>query len=373
MIEKRSSKNTKTIQHPLFGISFKNWIQLLERNGGVDTAFFARGTFITLGCIAMMPIRIISKLKYDLKIDNTDITNPPVFIIGHWRSGTTYLHELLSMDPQFCYVSLWNTLMPDSFLLLDSIKHFLANFLPEERPMDSIKVKIDGPYEEEAGIAASSPWSFFHCLHFPKNAEEQYLKSIHFQNLSQEEKIEWKQNFLKFMKSVTFANKNKRLLLKNPANTARITTMLELFPNALFIHIYRNPYKVYLSTKKMRLRVLDKLALQTANDQNIETQVIDNYKRVMTTFFEQQKLIPKNQYAEIKYEDLVKDPITQVQKIYSTLQLSGFDKALPEMKRYLESKKHYKTNVYKIDEQIIQHVNNNWKFTIDRWDYKPPI
>ena len=270
------NKNTQTIQHPLFGISLKNWIQLSDRNGGVDSTYFARGVCITLGSIALMPIRIISRIKYDAKINNTAIKNPPVFIVGHWRSGTTYLHELLSKDPQFCYVSLWNTLMPDSFILLDSIKHFLANFLPDERPMDAIKVEIDGPYEEEAGIAAISLWSFFHCLHFPKNAEEQYQKSMHFNDLSNEEKTEWTQKFLWFMKSVTFTNNGKRLLLKNPANTARIDTMFKLFPNALFIHIYRNPYNVYLSTKKMRTRVLDKLALQTAKDEDIETQVIEN-------------------------------------------------------------------------------------------------
>ena len=372
MKEKNNQKNTKTIQHPLFGITFKNWMQLLNLNGGIDSNYFARGAFITIGSIVMLPVRIISRLKYESKINNTEIKNPPVFIVGHWRSGTTYLHELLSEDPQFCYVSLWNTIMPDSYLLLNSTKKFLSNFIPDERPMDSIKVDIDGPYEEEAGIAATSPWSFFHCLHFARNAEEQYLKSIHFENLTDKEKTEWDNNFLKFMKSVTYANNGKRLLLKNPANTARIPTLLELFPNAYFIHIYRNPYKVYLSTKKMRTRVLDKLALQNAKEEEIETQVIETYKRVMNSFFKQQKLIPKERYVEISYEELVKDPIKQVRKIYSKLKLPGFKDALPGMKKYLDSKKNYKTNVYKIDEKIINHVYNNWKFTIDLWDYKPP-
>ena len=372
MSQKKNHKNTKTIQHPLFGISLKNWIQLLERNGGVDRPYLLRGIFITIGSIVILPIRFLAKLLYGKKINETSIQNPPVFIIGHWRSGTTYLHELLSQDPQFCYVSLWNTLMPDSYVLLNPIKHFLAHFLPDERPMDSIKVEIDGPYEEEAGIAALSPWSFFHCLHFPKNAEEQYVKSIHFDKLTDKEKTEWKQKFLWFMKSVTFTNNGKRLLLKNPANTARIETMLDLFPNAFFIHLYRNPYTVYLSTKKMRTRVLDKLALQNAKDHDIETQIIENYIRVMTTFFSQQKLIPKEQYVEIKYEDLVKDPISQVKKIYTILKLPGFENALPGMKRYLESKRDYKTNIYKIDEKVIQHVSKHWAFTIHRWNYSPP-
>jgi len=364
--------NKKTIQHPLFGISTKKWIQLLEKNGRVEKGFLTRGTFITLSSIFTTPVRIFFKIKYESKIKNLKIKHSPVIIIGHWRSGTTYLHELFSQDPQFCYVSLWNTLLPEGFLVLEPIKNFLSNFLPKKRPMDSIKVDIDGPYEEEAGIAVLSQWSFFHCLHFARNAEEQYLKSIHFNNLKREEINQWKQNYLTFMKTVTYANNGKRLLLKNPANTARITTLLELFPKAKFIHIYRNPYKVYLSTIKMRNRVLDKLALQNANQEEIEKQVIENYKRLMNSFFEQKKQIPKDKLIEIKYEDLVSDPIIQVKKIYSKLKLPGLKDALPGMKKYLDSKKNYKTNVYKIDEKIPNHVYNNWSFTIDRWGYNPP-
>ena len=365
-------KNKLAPQHPLFGISLKNWIQLLERNGGVDKKYYAKGSFITFFSIFIAPVRMIFKLKYGSKIKNMEIKHPPVFIIGHWRSGTTYLHELISEDPQFCYVSLWHTLLPDSFLILERIKKFLANFLPKERPMDSIEVDIDGPYEEEAGIAVISLWSFFHGLHFPKNAEEQYLKSIHYEGLTDKEMEEWKNGYLQFMKNVSYANDGKRLLLKDPANTARIPLLLELFPDAKFIHIYRNPYKIYLSTIKMRNKVLEKLALQEGNKDEIEKQVTENYKRLMESFFDQQKLIPKENFVEISYEDLVKDPIQEVKNIYSKLKLLGFNNALPGIDKYLERKKDYKTNVYKIDEKIIKHVENHWDFTIKRWGYKPP-
>jgi omega-hydroxy-beta-dihydromenaquinone-9 sulfotransferase len=372
MTEQKNQKNNHTAQHPLFGISIRNWIQLLEKNGGVDREYLHRAIFITLTSIGTIPARILFQIKYSSKINQTKILHPPVFIIGHWRSGTTYIHELLSQDPQFCYVSLWNTLLPDSFLILEPIKKFLSRFLPSERPMDAIKVDMDGPYEDEAALAVLYPWSFFHCLHFPRNAEEQYIKSIHFQNLSSEEKNQWKKTYLKFIKTVTLANKGKRFLSKNPPNTARITALLELFPEAKFIHIYRSPYKVYLSTKKMRKNVLDKLALQNASEEELEQQVTENYIRLMKSYFEQKEQIQKDKLVEIKYEDLTSNPIEQVKKIYSTLKLPGFEDALPEMKKYLEKQSKYKTNVYTIDEKIVNHVNKNWKFAIDRWRYTPP-
>jgi len=119
------------------------------------------------------------------------------------------------------------------------------------------------------------------------------------------------------MKAVTYSNHGKRLVLKNPPNTARITTLMELFPDARFIHIYRNPYKVYLSTKRMRTKVLDKLALQHTTDEQIENHVIDNYIRLMKSYFKQKDQIPDGHLIEIRYEDLVADPMGQIREVYA--------------------------------------------------------
>lgn len=370
--KKKIKSEIKTIQHPLFGISFKNWIKVLVKNGGFDFQFFPRAFFITISSISLIPAKFLFKILYDSKIENSEIKIPPVFIIGHWRSGTTFLHELLSYDPQFCYITLRNTLLPDSFLILNPLKEFLSRFLPSTRPMDQIEVAADGPYEDEAGLSVLYDWSFFHALHFPRNAEEQYLKSIHFQGFNNNELNNWKKIYQKFLKTVSFEKNGKRLLLKNPPNSTRIKQILEIFQNAKFIHIYRNPYKVYLSTKKMRTKVLDKLSLQNAYEEEIEEQVINNYKRLMNSFFEQKDLIPAENLIEIRYEDLVANPLKQVKEIYKKLDLDGYEDAKSGFENYLESKKDYKTNVYKIDKKIIDNVKNHWEFTINLWGYKPP-
>ena len=372
MKSNQHKKLFRDVQHPLFGISFRNWIQLLDRNGGIDARYIDRAAFITLGSLFTAPSRFIFTHFYKHQIKDYVMEKPPVFIIGHWRSGTTFLHELLSSDPQFCYVSLWNTMLPDSFPLFDSTKQLLSHFLPRTRPMDNIEVEINGPYEEEAGIAVLSPWSFFHGLHFPRNAEEQYIKSIHFNGLSESEQARWKEMYENYIKTVVFSHNGKRLLLKDPANTARIPLLLELFPEAKFIHIYRNPYKVYASTIKMRNKVLTKLALQQGNEKIIQQQVINNYKRLMKAYFKQKKLIPTNNLIEIRYEYLVKQPIEKVKQIYTQLNLPGLKNALPEMNQYLQRKKNYKTNVYQFDEDLVRLVNEQWDFTIKKWGYSPP-
>ena len=92
----------------------------------------------------------------------------------------------------------------------------------------------------------------------------------------------------------------------------------------------------------------------------------------MNSYFEQVKMIPKDRLVDVKYEELVSNPIEEVKKIYSKLKIPDFRNALPGFMRYLDRQKDYKVNIYKIDEKIIQRIKNNWSFTIDLWGYKPP-
>ncbi|MFW6122397.1 MAG: sulfotransferase family protein [Petrotogales bacterium] len=360
------------ISHPLFGTSLSNWIRLLIDNDGIDRGYLDRAIFITFSTMLTLPTRLLFKLMYNPRIAKTSIHYPPIFIIGHWRSGTTFLHELLSQDPLLGYVSLWHTLVPYNFLVLRESKRFLSRFLPMTRPMDAMKIDIDGPYEEEAGLAALGPWSFFHCFHFPHVAKRQFRRSVLLEGLDAEELTSWKKNYLWFLKAVTYSNKGLRLVLKNPANTARIKTLLELFPKARFIHIYRNPYKVYVSTRYMRMRVLGRFALQQTTVEEVERSVLNDYVHLMNSYFEQKEQIPRGHLTEIRYEDLVADPMGQIRQIYANLGLPGLEAAEPAMRRYLDRQAGYTTNPYTIDEAVIRRVDKYWGFAVERWGYKPP-
>jgi len=188
--------------------------------------------------------------------------------------------------------------------------------------MDNIKVDMDGPYEDEAALAVLNPWSFFHCLHFPEMQKNNIKNPFISRDFPPKKKTNGRKPICdssKQFSSWTLEN----VPLKKPPNTARIPAILEVFPDAKFIHIYRSPYLVYLSTKKMRLRVLDKLALQEASEQEIEQQVLSNYIRLMNSFFEQKEKIQPGRFVEIRYEDLIKDPMKHIQYIYDTLHIPG--------------------------------------------------
>jgi len=240
--------------------------------------------------------------------------------------------------------------------------------LPATRPMDAIEVAMDGPYEDEAALAVLGPWSFFHCMYFPRNAEEQYLKSVHFQGLSSSEREAFKASYLQLLQAVTFANAGKRLLSKNPPNTARVKLLLELFPDAKFVFISRDPYLVYLSTRKMRSNVLKVMALQKGSDAELEREVMSNYVRILQAYLQEKSLVPAGNLVEVKYEDLVAHPMDEVKRVYSSLGLS-VDAALPGIQRYLASRAEYKTNEYSISPEVVQKINESWGFAFDQWQY----
>lgn len=190
--------------------------------------------------------------------------------------------------------------------------------------------------------------------------------------MNEQEKNTWKKTYLTFLKAVTYDANGKQLLLKNPANTARVKMLLELFPDARFIHIYRNPYTVYLSTLKTRMNVLGPFSLQHTTTQDVKQHVINHYPQLMEKYFEQKKLIPNGHLVELSYEDFVRNPLEQVQHVYETFGLSGFEEATSAMQAYLDERKDYRKNVYELDSKTRALIENRWGATIEKWGYKPP-
>src|SRR5437879_2949234 len=59
------------------------------------------------------PFRLLEHLRFDRAVNNLNIDEPPVFILGHWRSGTTYLHNLMCEDAQMGYVTTYQGIFPE--------------------------------------------------------------------------------------------------------------------------------------------------------------------------------------------------------------------------------------------------------------------
>ena len=365
-------KITLTFQ-PLAGGSFINWVKLLINNGGVDRKYIMRAVLVSVISLLGIPFRFFETAIFSKQIENIQIQYPPIFILGHWRSGTTYLHNLMAQDKNIGFVSTCQTWIPEMFLISQPLwKLITSKVIPNKRPMDNVALSSDLPQEEEYAIGNISQYSFYHGFFFPKNIKKYFKKFVLFEGVSEEIKNDWKYIYMKILKKATFSVNGKRLIIKNPSNTARIKLLLEIFPNAKFIHIYRNPYIVYKSTSHLYKKLLPEFILQDVDEKEIDANILKFYQELMHKFFIYKNIIPIENYVEIKYEDFVGKEVTELKRVYEQLNLPEFEKAEENLKKYLDSQSDYETNKYSFDEETIKKVYEAWKFTIDKWQYSPP-
>ena len=227
----------------------------------------------------------------------------------------------------------------------------------------------DLPNEEEYALGALSPYSFYNGWCFPKNMGY-YNNFVDLKNLSKNTVDNFKKIYLYYLKKLTYFYDEKQLILKNPSNTSRIKFLLDIFPDAKFVNIIRNPYHVFLSMKRNIEKEMILYTLQKPPKwEFFEKSMVDMYKRMFTKYFNEKKFIKKGNLVEIKYEDFILNPLIDIERIYSELNLDGFNKNKEIFMEYIKSQSKIKTQKYRIDEITKNKIYNYFKFTIDKWQY----
>ncbi|NOY59132.1 MAG: sulfotransferase, partial [Calditrichaeota bacterium] len=229
----------------LIGITFSEWKKLLaENNCRISPKYLPRLLPITMRSLMNSRENKKEVEAFEAQIRETRVEKAPVFILGHWRSGTTLLQNYFSLDKQFAYPNLFQVYNPNSFLHLEPIiAEKMANAPAEKRPMDNVRVTFDSPAEDEFALAILSRCSPLLAWVFPKR-QEFYDRYLTMQDVSAEEFARWKNAFQLFVRKLTLKNK-KQLILKSPPHTCRISLLLDMYPDAKFIHLYRNPFDVF--------------------------------------------------------------------------------------------------------------------------------
>ncbi|MBN1331049.1 MAG: sulfotransferase [Candidatus Heimdallarchaeota archaeon] len=358
-------------EEPLGGMSSINIIRLLWQNKfRIHPKYWLRFAWALFLSRITRPLRIIEHIVKNRKIKKTKITTDPLFIIGHYRTGTTYLITLLANDKGKGYVSNLEAYAPHYFLTFEKLtKKILEMSLPETRPMDDVIMGPDEPTEEEYAIGATHKYGFYNGFIFPRNFKL-YSKYNSFDQCKEKDVKSWKKVYWKFVQKMTLKYNGKMLFLKNPANTYRIKYLLEMFPNAKFVHIYRNPYKMYASTLKFYREVFAIYALQKWKDEDLQQGILDNYVEMYEKLYAEKDLISKENYIEIQYEEFLKNPLKHVERIYKDLRIDGFMEAKPTFEKYIKSQASYTPNTHNISDDIIQRVNSHWDFVREKHGYE---
>lgn len=378
--EKNNNKKSSDTKYSInsnyiAGCRFDNWIRLLWQNKfKIKPSCIPKALYITFVSLVMFFPAMLEKLIYGRKIDNTQIKKSPVYILGHWRSGTTYLFNVMSQDEQFAYFDAVSVFAHNNFLLMGKlIRKILAKSMPDKRPMDNIKYTTYVPQEELYAYASQIPESIIHMTAFPSRASY-YRDMVFKKNMTPKQYRRFCKAYTGVCKKLTFAKNGKSLLLKSPDDTGRVGILNELYPNAKFIHIYRDPYKVIISTIGLFKTLFPMFSLQDfPDDEYVENFIIDLYARLYTQYIEDKKNIPDNRLIEIAYEDFVKAPTAVLKDIYEKLEIDGYEEARPKFEEYISSLGNYQTNKFDISEELKQKINEKLGTFIDYFGYERRI
>lgn len=297
----------------------------------------------------------------------------PVFILGHWRSGTTHLYNVMSRDDRLGYVSPFATGLPWDFLLFARLlRPLLEAALPKDRYIDNVTVEPTSPQEDEIALASMTPLSFYHGLYFPRAFHRNFQRGLYFDGCSERQIGRWQRTLRRLYTKLAIDQGGRRLLIKNPVYTARAGMLREMWPDAKFIHIHRNPYKVFVSMRNFYARLFEQFALQDYGHLDIDTIILENYSRIMDRLVVETADLPPEQFVELSFEDFQKAPLEQLQAIYGQLGLEGFDAARPVFADYLAGVSGYRKNVYSYPDKVVEKVSARWASFIDRWGYARP-
>jgi hypothetical protein len=364
----------KAFEHPQALGSFRSWFKLLRQNPEIDPRFLPRILVVSLFSLLASPLRAYERLRYDALLERTPVHPAPLFIIGHWRTGTTHLQNLLCQDPNFSYISTFQAMTPGFCLTgngpLEKVLGWITNRLYQTRLIDNIPLKMDTPQEEEYALANLIPYSFLHMFSFPRKAKEIFERYVLFKNLAPQELAEWERTYLQVLRKNSLLSDGNRPVLKNPAHSGRLSTVLRLFPQGKFIHLYRNPYHVFLSTRRLYQVVLPRSQLQRIDMAQVDAYILSFYTQLMHKFLADKALIPIENLLEVRYEDLGAAPLVQIERIYRVLDLPGFEQVQADIQKYLDSIAGYQKNEYVLTQEIIDKVNQHWAFAFDEWGYK---
>jgi hypothetical protein len=368
-VEKSGSKMQPWMPRVWHGMNVSAWYGLLWRHRfAVSPSRWGMVLLLSVVSVFNSLMGLVQMLIYGRRIARTEIKHDPLFIIGHWRSGTTMLHELMVLDGRHTYPDTYACFAPNHFLVTRYlIPWWLKYLMPSRRPMDNMRVGWDYPQEDEFALASMGVPSPYLTFAFPNHppACQEYLD---FKSVPPEGRARWKRGLLWFLKCITLRNP-KRIVLKSPPHTSRIEVLLELFPNARFVHVVRNPYAVFPSTIKTWKRFYEDHGLHVPKYEGLQEYVLATFQRMYEALEAGRKRVDPSRFCELRYEDLVQDPVGQIRGVYEKLGLGGFESVRPALEQYAARTADYQANRHHLAPETRDAVTRRWDAFIRNYGY----
>jgi hypothetical protein len=350
-----------------FAARLAQFLRLLGRHRRLSVRAWPRLALWLALCAALQPAVRRDARLFDEEIGRVAVPDDPLFIVGHWRSGTTYLHYLFALDREaFAYPTTYQCLFPTVFLTLGEGSWLYRSFaerLPATRPMDAVAWDPGSPQEDELVHLPEGGSSPFHeGMVFPRTASLEPDAFVRGANGARTRDIT-----LRFFRKLTFAH-GRRLVVKSPGHLFRLPMLRELFPRSRVVFIVRDPHEVVPSMEHMKTMYRRHMSLQGPHlvDHRATARLLAFYDALMAA---RQDALPAADQAVVRYEDLVRDPVGTVRGVYERLGLpytAAYDRALAG---YVESVREHARNRFEVAPAVRAVVAAECREMLDRHGY----
>lgn len=375
-MQQRPKKKRLYKAHYLAACRIDNWIRLLwENKFKISREKVLQLLYMIGSSLLLTPFTLLESLMLSLPVRFHKMKKDPVFIIGHWRSGTTYLQNLMTRDKQFGWCDpVSTTTFCNSYLLGWLLGKIQRNVLGEARPMDNMEYKLELPMEDVFAVNLISTHSIIHLMAFPQNFEH-YLKEAFIDELPEKSQRHWERATEYVLKKISLRHGGKQLLLKSPDHTCHVGHLMKMYPGAKYVNIHRDPYVTVMSTINMFQKQMELIQLNDAPDnleEVLENAIIDLFEKMYRNLFE---LIDSGAFEEgtivdVPYDRLSEEPEETLKMIYDKLGLEGFEDALPDFRAHIASVEGFVKNKFELHPQLRDKINDKLGFYFERYHYK---
>ena len=268
----------------------------------------------------------------------------PVFITGMPRSGSTFLHELLAEDPANRVPRVWEVMFP-----IPNDEGTTSKVEPRVRKAESclwwfrrLAPQVNSVYplrawtpHECVAIHSYTLYSEEFAMMCRVPSYEAFLREANFVPA-----YAWQKRFLQYLQ---LSYPTKQWILKSPDHVHTLEHLLTVFPDAVVIQTHRNPLEVLKSSMHLT-EVLEGTFSHADDRSQIRKREARNLAEHMEgiTSFREAHPEQHGRFLDVKYHELVSDPLTVVRQIYQRLERPLTELAAEKMQSLASRRSRYK-------------------------------
>jgi len=303
----------------------------------------------------------------------------PVFIVGNFRSGTTFIHRVMAMDEEqfFCFRA-WEIIFPaitqkKVLAFFGRIDGMLGHFF--EKSINRFEVRFFRNfnkmhkaglfYPEEDELLLVHIFSSYNLIFFFPFFDELKWSYRFDQDLGPKDRKRVMSFYESCVKRQAYLKGNRaRLLSKNPGFSAKVDSLYEYFPGCKIIYMVRNPLDVIPSVENMALEIWNSF-ITVKTDRLFQEKVYETARYFYDYPLARLDRAPKDAYVVINYEDLVRTPSGAVKGAYERFGLELSQEFIRFLHEEDQKAKGYKSlHFYSLDrfyltrEQIVSDLRH---------------